>query len=400
MNRLFGPEDDSVARIHDQLEHLSKIGMPAPFGSVQLLTREQISLLVESAFWTSLRSDEGRTTRVCVAVATPGTFHDVLVFAAVVPYDESQLSKLAPAVPKCGCLVVSVSADGLHIWGVGRSRPASSLATITVDVSGPGIVRIGVGPFQPFAVLNGRSNPIIAGTRINLANLLKRILHKALPADDFVQTQAVWRECLVLAILAKVIVDHGHGGMLLVVPSETGTWSESLSPFAYKFGAPDTTIHEGIRRELNEMKAQGEMLQRLLQADVPDELKNQVTGAIAQRPWYNERDVQAIASLAGVDGAIVMTRDLQVLGFGATIAIGGDVAPRVCIFRPEPGSQAVVPSPLETLGGTRHQSAARFVAVNHDSVALVVSQDRHMSVIHWDEAIDGIAVVRNTEWWV
>ena len=42
-------------------------------------------------------------------------------------------------------------------------------------------------------------------------------------------------------------------------------------------------------------------------------------------------------------------------------------------------SEEVVVSPLEALGGTRHQSAARFVATNHDAVALVISQDGHPS---------------------
>jgi hypothetical protein len=400
MNRLFSPDDDSVGRIHDQLKHLANIGIPEVFRSGQLLTREQISLLLESVFWASLRADEGRTTRACVTVASHANFHDVLAFATPVVYEESQIAKLAPAVPRSGCLVVSVSTDGLHIWGFGRSRPGSSLDTVTIEVSEPGIVRVDVGPFHPFAVLNGRSNPIIAGTRTNLAHYLQRVLQKAFPMNDFVESQAVWRECLVLAILAKMIVDYGHGGMLLIVHAETGSWMESLSPFAYKFVAPDTTIRDGIRRELSDMTAQGEMLQRLWQADMPADLKNQVTGAVAQRLWYNERDVQAIASLAGVDGAIVMTRDLSVLGFGATIAVGGDTAPRVCMFRPEPGRQDVVLSPLEKLGGTRHQAAARFVGPHRDSVALVLSQDRHMSVVHWDETIDAVAVVRNTEWWI
>jgi hypothetical protein len=396
MNRLFSPEDDSVGRIHAQIEHLATIG--GPFSSTQLLTREQLSLLIEAAFWASLRSDEGRTTRVSVAVAVPGTFHDVLALATPVVYDEAQIAKLAPAVPRGGCLVVSVSSDGWHIWGFGRSRPASALDAVTIEVTEPGTVRVGVGPFQPYILLNGRSNPIIAGTGIDLAHFLQRVLRKALPAADILESQAIWRESLVLAVLAKTIVADGHGGMLLIVPTETGPWRGSLSPFAYEFATPDSTIRDGIRRALSDMNTQGELLQRLSQADVPADLKNLVTGAVEQRAWYGEREVQAVASLAGVDGAIVMTQDLRVLGCGATIAVAGDVVPRVCMFRPGPGSQDVVISPLEKLGGTRHQSGARFVDANRDSVAIIVSQDRHMSVVHWDDANDAVSVVRNTEW--
>jgi hypothetical protein len=96
----------------------------------------------------------------------------------------------------------------------------------------------------------------------------------------------------------------------------------------------------------------------------------------------------------------VVTRDLQVLGFGAKIVVRSDAAPQVCIFHQEPSKQERVLSPLEDLGGTRHQSAARFTAANKEAVALVISQDRHMSVMHWYEPIGSVAVVRNAEWWV
>jgi hypothetical protein len=191
-----------------------------------------------------------------------------------------------------------------------------------------------------------------------------------------------------------------YTSFILIVPAESGAWTESLNPFAFRFAAPDTTLPDGIRRELNDAHAQGEMLQRLWQTDVPDALKNSVTGAIAQRPWYDERNARAVATLAGVDGAVVLTRGLYILGFGAKIAVGNEGAPRVSLFRPEPGSQEVVLEPLEKVGGTRHQSAVRFTATNKDAVAIVVSQDGHVSVVHWDDQIDAVAVVRNAEWWL
>ena len=116
--------------------------------------------------------------------------------------------------------------------------------------------------------------------------------------------------------------------------------------------------------------------------------------AITPRPAGLGRSIRTIASMAGVDGAIVVTSDLQLLGFGAKIAIESTAVPRVCMFQPQPGSQEVVPAPLEDLGGTRHQSAARFADANRDAVSLVISQDRHLSVI------ESVAVLRNAEWWL
>ena len=400
MSRLFRPADDSIGLLHDQLAHLAKIqiGMPAALGSPQVLTREQLAVLVETAFWASLRSNEGRTTRFRLTLTSAQNFRDAFAFATPVPYDESQIAKLAPAVPPMGCLIVSGSDEGFSIWGFGRTRPAAGLDAVTIEVSEPGTVRVGLGPLQPFAVLNGRSNPVVGGTGINLAHYLQRVLRKALPTDDILETQAVWRECLVLAALTRMIITDRHGGIILIGPNETGPWVESLNPFAYRFAAPDAAIRDGIRRELNNEQTHAQLLQRLWQTDVPDDLKHTVMSAFAPRPWYSEPDVRAVASLAGVDGAIVLTRDLRVLGFGAKLA-GVAVAEQVCVISPGRGNQPEV-WPVKDLGGTRHQSAAQFVAGSKDTVTVVISQDRHVSVMHWEESLDCVVVVRNVEWWV
>jgi hypothetical protein len=186
----------------------------------------------------------------------------------------------------------------------------------------------------------------------------------------------------------------------LIVPVEEGPWTESLNPFAYQFAVLDTTIRDAIRQELKESQTQGEALQRVFASPLADDLKHLVASSLLPRPADIGKAVRATASLAAVDGAVVMTRDMKILGFGAKIATRSDAARAVCIFGPQPGNQAVVRSPLEDLGGTRHQSAARFVAVNRDAVALVISQDRHLSVMHWDTQIDSVAVMRNAEWWM
>jgi hypothetical protein len=406
MKPLFDPGDDSIVQIHAQLAHLEKIKSEessTALGSVQLLSREQISMLINTAFWASLQFNEGRPTRFCVSVADPEDFHDAVAFAVPVPYGESQIARLSPAAPQGGCLVVSGSGDGLNIWGFGHSRPGTRIDTVTIDVWEPGTVRVGVGPFRTFAVLNGRADEIVEGTDNNLPSYLQRVLSKTLPTDDILETQAVWRECQALRDLVRMIVADGHGGIVLVVPSvagQEGTWIESLYPFEYRFAAPDTTIGDAIRQELHDGRTQGERLQRLLAADLPDDIKNLVASEPRRRSGDIERAVRAIASLAAVDGAIVITRDMRVLGFGAKIAVAENAAPKICMFRPVPGSQEVVSYPLEDIGGTRHQSSARFVNANRETVALVVSQDRHVSVVHWQDAIGSLSVLRNAEWWV
>lgn len=402
MSRLFPPEDPVIGSIHDQLVHLREIikALPSPLGAVVTLTREQLSLLIDSAFWASLRFNEGRVTSFSVSVVAPENSQGAVQFATPVPYNESQIAKLAPAIPNGGCLHVAASDDGLHIWGLGHSRPGTLADTVTIEIWEPGTVRVGVGPFKPFAVLDGRANSIIAGTPTALPHYLQRILSKALPANDFLEVQAVWQECLALRDLAQMIFADGHGGIVLVVPDQTGTWSTSLDPFAYRFASADLRIRDAIRLGLNEQQRQSAVIQQVSVTELDNNLKSSIIAAVGPRQGDIARNIRAVASLAGVDGAIVITRDLELLGFGAKITVSDNAALKVCLFRPEPGSQKIVPSQLEELGGTRHQSAARFVAANRDTAAIVISQDRHISIMHWDSAIDSVNVLRHAEWWV
>lgn len=101
-------------------------------------------------------------------------------------------------------------------------------------------------------------------------------------------------------------------------------------------------------------------------------------------PWFNrrspfpgqpDRDMieecsDNLAALAGVDGAVVLTRDLSLVGFGATL---------------NAVAQAPINNPsLE--GGHRHKSAATFCDVHKGALAFVVSQDGPISV-YGEEAL-------------
>jgi hypothetical protein len=392
MNRLFHADDDSVTQIRDQLARLRAaqgLSGASPF------SREQLSLLLETAFWASLESNETRATRVCVSVAcSSGGFSDAIAFESPVPYHESQIARLAPAVPQGGCLLVS---EGLHIWGFGRDRTGGRPDTVTVDIWEPGTLRVGMGVFQPFAILRGRSNSVLSVTSMTLADYLERLLSRS-HADDFWNRESLRRECLVLRDLARVIVAQGHGAIVLIVPAPGGGWATSLEPFPYRFAVPDVRVRDAIRLELDETRARGEMFQQISEAAPSVGLMSSLMQASVPRSRDIVRHIEAIASLAGVDGAIVITRELQVLGFGAKIA-SAEIPP-VHVFDATPGTRDGTPAALEDLGGTRHQSAARFAGAHKDAVVLVFSQDRHLSVMHWDSSIDAVSVVRHAEWWV
>lgn len=80
---------------------------------------------------------------------------------------------------------------------------------------------------------------------------------------------------------------------------------------------------------------------------------------------------QSIASMSSVDGAVVMTDDLRVLGFGAEVLAA---SPSLKEVRIEDDSNSNKKIPIESFG-TRHRSAFRFCSSFEEAVVFVVSQD-------------------------
>lgn len=356
-----------ISRIHDQYAHLRTIRPknPPADSSMQPIGKDQLSQLIEFAFWASLKSDEGRTTRVCITTADPADLPGgATQLADQDACNEDEIAKLAPTVPQSGCIIVSSLTSGCHIWGFGHGRPRSDVNAVTMYALGPGIVRIDVGPYRPYAVLKRRDLHIVEGIPDGLAHYFGDILKNATPArDPILEANIGFCESLALESLARLIVAQAHGGMVLIVPAETGEWEKSLN-FLYKFKVPDIRMYDAVR--------QG-----------PD-------------PWtiVPETLVRETAALAEIDGAIVMTRDLRVLGFGAKI-IADDEPPKVYEARLL-GGQQFVKTELKNLGTTRHQSAARSAYAQEDAVALVISQDRRLSVVHRC-APDSVLAVRDVE---
>ncbi len=400
MNKLFNPDDETIKQIHAQLAHLREIGIGGHLLAAEKLpTVEQICEFIETAFWVSLESNEGCPTRVFMIFGSPANCSDVIKFETPIPFGVSQITNLAPAVSQNGAVIVYSAEHDLHILGFGRNRHMSWMHTISIEVSEPGTIRINIGPYRPYVVFNRGFSSNIEGTHANLAAYVNRIMGIPLPVSDIIETNAVWRERLELAKILREIINDRHGGIVLIVPNENGQWSNSLTPFAYRFASPDSSIPDIIRNELKDGNEQGKMLQKISEWSIPDEIKNIVLKNFRPISTGIENIIQSISSLAGIDGAIVITKQLKILGFGAKIAIKDDGPPKICMFRPVPGQQEVIESPLEDLGGTRHQSSARFVASNKDSIAIVISQDGHMSIMHWNEEFKSVFVLRNAELW-
>jgi len=83
--------------------------------------------------------------------------------------------------------------------------------------------------------------------------------------------------------------------------------------------------------------------------------------------------VETVARLTAVDGAVIVNRRLELIGFGAVVRLGQAAPYRV--FRCEDRRATKKKQIAIESYGTRHRSAFEFCFNNQPSVAIVVSQD-------------------------
>jgi hypothetical protein len=90
---------------------------------------------------------------------------------------------------------------------------------------------------------------------------------------------------------------------------------------------------------------------------------------------------------SAVDGCVVLSRDLRLLGFGAEILTKDADLPgdRRLLFDVDSQDNLSLERALEKVGGTRHRSAMRLCMKIAGALAVVVSQDGDLTVLSSDD---------------
>lgn len=318
-----------------------------------------IEALVEAAFWTSLRREEGYVPRVSLAYVAADDVTDPFRFERPLPLDAGALARVAPAVERPGIhLGVWDDGDGLRVWGTTREIPT---LCFVLEVSAPGLLvikdhrRDESGKFVNVAVLEGDRIKIVdeqASAVSDRPEILAALL-------GFEPRSSRAGAVDVLVSLAVSMRSHRRGGLLLLVPSGGETWRESMvQPIAYSGLQPFSALGDRLRE--------------------PSEAR----GAA----WQEAVDeaVDLVAGLTAVDGAAVITDRYELLAFGAKVRRRDGCAQvdRVTVWEPIEGSVPQTVDPGD-IGGTRHLAGAQFVQDQRDAIALVASQDGRFTVFVW-----------------
>jgi hypothetical protein len=324
-----------------------------------------IEAVIDTAFWASMRREEGRSPIISLALLQPSQSEQPLIFGERLRLTTQNLIKLAPAVEQPGIhLGVWPEGDDLFIWGTTHSVPA---ICFVLEVVEPGLLVIkhrridGFGKFVNVAVLQGDQIKVLDEATMGVADcpaLLTSLANMPLPSY-------MGESFNVLVQLASSMRIHRRGGLVLIVPKGTTRWKESIvQPVKY----PVIPAYSAIAELLHLTEAERKKLE------------------------WQESLLEAIDLIGGftaVDGATIITDKYDLLAFGAKAARSVNSTPvgEIILTEPIAAGKATRMHPAQS-GGSRHLAAAQFVNDQHDAVALVASQDGQFTVFAWSEQLN------------
>lgn len=407
-----GPDELADVIIHD-LSGLDKIlGMPSPncyFSNSDnhWLTEGGLRQLIKVSYYASLISEEGRYPRVSLFWSIyKHEWFDIGAFTNEEPITVEKIRKLAPICQNQttairvklidGILkttgITALNYEGLDIH-LGRPgfAPGGREHNIQVHILGPGHIRVEIATIE-YELRAGRIRqctelftlPSIRKlTKEFSAKVGKEVIEKKAASDEdaklFGGLENCFDNCHLLELVLRPIINAGHGGSLLIV---------SQNDLDRLIERDKELIISQRVANLDLLNLAAEHLGECIDFWTPRE---NLTEDSRFRRWIQTRgrlasSAHAIGGLSSVDGCVVLTRDLSVVGFGVKIDVSRDKAITSRIqFCNAVNNKVVELDEIEKFGGMRFQSALRFCKKNPNALAFVISQDRDMKVLWSDE---------------
>ena len=386
---------------------------------------EILQTILSTCYQASLLREEERPVRFRLIVAPADSFpppggppHGLhrLLFSEQRRFTQHELRRLAPGIDFYrGLIGAQIDPnEGPMIWGIvtsgprwvqaihgGRQSFQRLPANLVVRATSPGRIAVCKGLLTLATLVGGRivqpSLDIFDSTWLPAAFDDARAELYALHREARESARTPWAELdpNVTRILAQhsvrriigVMRNSHHGGTILFLPPEGDGSVEKLDGrLSSKYGfAPE----EPRRRFRTLMVA----LMNALAASHPEHPHRRTVGweqyaistdgGIAQLDEAFFELANLIAGLAAIDGAVVLNKRFELLGFGAEI--GGDLPVVRYVSRAlDAEGKEKVRESVENVG-TRHRSAYRLCNFVHDALAIVVSQDGTVRFVKWHD---------------
>ncbi|MEI9962142.1 MAG: putative sensor domain DACNV-containing protein [Limisphaerales bacterium] len=367
-------------------------------------TRPPQSVLVKilnTCFFASLKQEEGRPTQfnlvLCgsVKLSNPAfrysrytKLFNLMRFASPRTFSTSELVRLAPACePDKTLLLVShvEKKAGLFLWGivdVGKDSSGShvSLSELQVRVLAPGELTIILHGHTLCNYKNGKvlfperslvnSGCIYRFFKPTSLTLVREVMVATGQKSNRQIHERDFRAISYLFTLQKIaerIHEMKHGGCIFIVPEKKKPLHTDV-----KYQCGDKTIWICL-------KGKWILHHQYYGIDSATSVKHDAETATSLQSQMQDvenglRDaLDAVARLTAVDGAVVINRKLELIGFGTVVKLGQTAPYKV--FRCEDRRATQKKQIAIESYGTRHRSAFEFCFRNQPSVAIVVSQD-------------------------
>ncbi len=391
--------------------------------SIKLPDRCVLEQVISTCYQASLMQEEERPVLFRLIVrdrhlfspgdGPPAGLHK-LQFARMRPFNEYELCHLAPAADFYRALIGADLGleDRVQIWGMVHSgtrwiQPMSGGTkaipplppSLVIYVRGPGRIAVSIGP-EIIASLNGGqiscpSMDIFSAAWLaeSLASVRSEIeeMHEAARA----RSRKPWARLdpkfgriisqQVVRRIVSLIRNSRHGGMLVYLPTEMSQDLSAIDPhisLKYRFRAEEPrqrflTLILKIMATFAELHGDPENLAKVVGWK---EYVNSQSEALALLDEAIFDLAHFIAALSAIDGAVVMTKRNDILGFGGVIS--GDLDEVETITRAlDIEGRLTQQESIEA--GTRHRAAYRLCHGLHDALAIVISQDGNARLVKW-----------------
>ncbi len=356
-----------VERLARHLESVAEPGLPLP-------TDAQLAALVEVIFFASLHEDEARRTEFSIAWETRARdCAAVVAMATPVRVTPTNLARLAPATRhEVTSIAVRADGDELVAWAL-LERNTSARPSLTIRALAPGVLRVEYAGVP--RALYARGNTLLLGGASEITS----------PARVLTSTFAAWADgadpvvgidlrAAVVTRIASRALDHGHGGMILVIPAELP------APVGVRVHYP---VGEGADLMA---KRYAEVVRDVADEDRVGRLRgSRARGIDGRVPVRDEAQIafaeaiDIVARLTAIDNAVLVDTDLRLRGFGGQVIEGA--APEMTFEHVDPYSGSRHVDDLSTFKGTRHPAGVVFcMRQPAAAAAIIASQDGRLSL--------------------
>lgn len=310
--------------------------------------KDSLRKILDVCIASSMFVDEGRHATFRIVVANTEFTRPQSISLVPLEFLAKNVGRLAMCcTANSGALAVDVSAS--RIVAILESTTAS-YSELSFFVGRPGSVVISVMG-RECARIDNLELKIVQPASIDRYSALTAVA-SALSIRDFSKGLKVASAFLRIGAMMR---DIGHGGTLLVSPTQ------NVLSKPFKFPASSAAVRLAMEP-----------------VNLPDNIDDHLRAALERS--HSEvltAALRLVAATSQTDGAVLMTPEMDLHGFGCFVEVGSDALPPV---RPVDGYDLDQVGSAQTvsaqqIGGARHQSAIRFVHGNPDSVAIVASQD-------------------------